>query len=169
MIPTVPSPALVRSAYEHCTRLAIGMLTSQGMLHPQLFFVGAPTTPDDASTSKVARVGEQAMATFHATQAGADQLAHFIQQSLATAWAQARALRDQIGQPLVAVHACQALVAPDAPIVYPEGAEAAVHSDGRRQCLLVTVHTLHGQQSVWCPIYRHADGQLASQIVAATF
>jgi len=157
---TPPSTALVRSAYEHCRRIAIGMLTSQGDLPPQLFFVGRPAQGDDAASSKIARVGTQAMATFHANQASADQLIPFIRRTLDPASEEGKALRKQIGPCKIAVHACHALVPADPPLQYPDNAKPALRPDGRRECILITVHTLAHSATLYCPVYRDAAGAL---------
>lgn len=163
--PTTDSTAFLQSAYEHCARIAIGMLTSQGNLAPQLFFVGGPARVNDASTSKIARVGPQAMAAFHASEAGASQLAPFIQRALDPSQPEARALRPQIGQNQLAVHACHALMPASTPMpALPHGALPACHPDGRLECVLVTVHTSQQQYTAYCPVYRNAAGELRSAI-----
>ena len=162
---TSPSTALVRSAYEHCSRIAIGMLTSQGELSPQLFLVGLPSQGDDAATSKIARVGTSAMTTFHASQASADQLIPFILRTLDQDSEEGKALRRQIGPCKVAVHACHALVSEDTPLLYPNHGQPSVRSDGRRECILITTHTAAQNVVVHCPIYRDAGGALQSNSV----
>ncbi|MCL4769692.1 MAG: hypothetical protein KJZ76_05015 [Burkholderiaceae bacterium] len=164
MKPHLSSPAFLQSAYTHCTRIAIGLFTSRGQLPPQLFFVGPPAQGDDASTSKVARTGEQAMAIFHASAHSADQLLPFIRKALNPAYEQGKSLQQQIGSPAVAVHVCHALVSQDAPLTYPEDTQPAVRADGRRECLLVTVHTSTDSHSTMCPIYRDASGAQQSAI-----
>lgn len=159
------TPAFVQSAYQHCARIAIGMLSSQGGLHPQLFFVGAPAQGDDASSSKIARVGQQAMAAFHATPEGADRLGPFIRQSLDPTSRESQALHGQLGRPVAAVHLCQAIAPAEVTITSPSGEAPATTIDGRRECLLVTVYTSSGHHVVWCPIHRDTNGQLRSQIV----
>lgn len=160
-----PSPAFLQSAYTHCTRIAIGMLTSQGQLVPQLFFVGPPAQGDDASTSRIARAGDQAMAGFHASERAADQLVPFVRKALSAETPQGKSLQQQLGGPAVAVHVCHALVKADTSMAYPEQAQPVLHADGRRECLVVTLHTPAGSHSSFCPVYRDADGQTRAAIV----
>lgn len=165
----LPSPAFLQSAYTHCTRIAIGLFTSRGHLPPQLFFVGPPAQGDDAGTSRIARIGEQAMAHFHASEHSADQLKPFIHKTLNPAYEQGKALQQQIGSPAVAVHICHALVSQDTPITYPEDTQPVVRADGRRECLLVTVHTGTDSHHGICPIYRDANGAQQSAITPLAF
>ncbi len=156
-----PSDAFVLSAYAHCARLAIGLLTSRGSLTPQLFLVGAPAQGDDAGTSRVARAGEQALAAFHADEASAGQLPDFIRSLLDPQHERGAALARQLGTPLVLVYACHALAPADTPLPQvDEGLQPVVRPDGRSECLLVSVHTSRGSASAWSPLGRAADGEL---------
>jgi len=156
--PLFPSNAFVHSAYEHCARICIGLLTSRGEMAPQLFLVGAPARGNDAATSKVASAGEQALAAFHADEAGARQLQSWIGQLLDARQPQGQALAQQLGAPLVAVHACHVLApAGSAPACAP-GLQPVLHADGRAQCLLLTVHTGAYSQSAWIPLGRDENG-----------
>jgi hypothetical protein len=154
----------IRNAYEHCARIAIGMLTSKGSLSPQLFFVGHPLTENDPATSKIALAGAQAMHAFHASSEGADQLIPFIRQALAPDSKPGLALQKQIGRAQLAVHACHALVDSDIGMQYPPGCEALKHADGKKECILVTVHTSSHSQIAYCPVYRNSQGALECKI-----
>ncbi len=159
-----PSDAFVHSAYEHCARIAIGLLTSRGELAPQLFLVGAPAQGDDAATSKMAHAGEAAMAAFHADEAGASRLLPFIQNLLDAQHEQGRAMAAQLGGPVVAVHACHAIAPAGAAQPCAEGLQPVLRPDGRAECLLVTVHTPSHSRSAWSPLGQDAEGQLRLSI-----
>lgn len=162
-----PSAAFVQSAYAQCARIALGLLSARGGLSPQLFLVGPPASgQDDAATSRMAHAGEQAVAALHADTAQADQLVQYIGQMIDPRHDQGRALARQLGSPVIAVHACHAIVPQGLELACPEGAQPVTRPDGRREALLVTVYTQDHRQSAWCALHRNADGALASDIAA---
>lgn len=165
--PTPAPGSLAQSAYQHCARLAIGMLTERGSLSPQLFFVGPPANGSDASTSRVALAGEKALAAFHTSEDGADKLAGFVRNTLDPRHQQNHALAQQLGGVAAAVHACHVLL--PAHIELPalaDGTPAHTLADGRRECLLISLYLPEGSSyNAYCPIARDAvSGALRSAI-----
>ena len=163
----LPPDALTQSAYQHCARLAIGMLTERGGLSPQLFFVGTPARGNDASTSRVALAGEQALAAFHTSDAGANKLAGFVRDALDAQHERGNALARQLGGVAAAVHACHALL--PAHLELPslaDGTPAHTLDDGRSECLLISVYLPDGGgYNAYCPVARDAaTGALRSAI-----
>lgn len=159
--------AFAQSAYRHCARLAIGMLTSRGSLSPQLFFVGPPADGADASASRMALAGEQALAAFHTSPDGAERLSAFIESALDPHHAQGQALAQQLGRVAAAVHACHVLLPADVPMMALEdGTPASAVADGRRECLLIKLHLPGGSQyAAMCPVVRDAgSGALRAAI-----
>lgn len=157
-LPLFPSNAFVHSAYEHCARICIGLLTSRGEMPPQLFLVGAPARGHDAATSKVASAGDQAMAALHADEASASRLQALVRDLLDPAHLQGRALAGQLGAPVVAVHACHVLAPAGAAPACAPGLQPVRHADGRTECLLLTVHTGAYSQSAWIPLGQDEAG-----------